>query len=285
MNSDSGTLLIKHNAGFFSCCTGRLLNIINYFNENKKLPLVVDSTEQFKNYKDSIHINVTSISTSNKDITYEYFKHPDDANISNLIYTSKVNISTTLLQDQYKLQFTKYKNILCDNVSFFIAKYFSLSDRVRDIVDSLKNKYSISYDDVCGVYYRGTDIHEETHTGSWDEYILQAKKIKLDNQKIRFIVQSDEPGFINKFIEEFPDSIYISEIENSDKFIHSLYFFATIYIISQTKYIICSSSNVSLWFCFFRNSSTDIIQYLNQKSEMYTVPNELYIPGQIIHWF
>src|SRR3990167_4061519 len=40
-----------HNAGFFSCATVRLMDIIIYFNINKGLPDAVDSKEQFIHYK------------------------------------------------------------------------------------------------------------------------------------------------------------------------------------------------------------------------------------------
>ena len=45
------TLTITHNAGFFSCCTIRLIEIVNFFNNNKNLPTIVDSSRQFDFYK------------------------------------------------------------------------------------------------------------------------------------------------------------------------------------------------------------------------------------------
>ena len=57
-------LRTKHNAGFFSCCSVRLHDIIAYFNTNKCLPKEVDSSGHFGLYKKD----------SDKDITYDYFK-------------------------------------------------------------------------------------------------------------------------------------------------------------------------------------------------------------------
>jgi len=271
-------LEITHNAGFFSCCTARLFQIIEYFNLNKSIPQIVDCKKQFKNYKTGLYIDT--------DITYEYFKHPDEVCLPNISWNGPVELSNIVLQDKHKLQITNYKDILLANISYFIEKYFTLSDNVRDLVDYILKKYSISCHETCGVYYRGTDIFEETNTGPWDEYILRAKEIKEKNENIRFMVQSDEPGFVDRFILTFPDSIFVREVSNEDKFIHSLYFLATMYIISKTKYIICSSSNVSLWFIFFRNNTENIIQYLNQKEYMYTMKNELYQHNQseTDHW-
>ena len=68
-------LKIKHNAGFFSCCSIRLIDIIHYFNENKTLPDEVDSSEQFSLYK-----------LDQNDITSLFFKE----NNSNIEYNSDV---------------------------------------------------------------------------------------------------------------------------------------------------------------------------------------------------
>jgi len=42
---------INHNAGFFSCCSVKLTNTINFINLNNKIPDIVDSSEQFNYYK------------------------------------------------------------------------------------------------------------------------------------------------------------------------------------------------------------------------------------------
>ena len=44
-------LKVTHNTGFYSCCSVRLYHIIEYFNSEKKTPLIVDSSEQFRDYK------------------------------------------------------------------------------------------------------------------------------------------------------------------------------------------------------------------------------------------
>jgi len=70
-------LKINHNAGFFSCCTIRLLEIINYFNTNKELPLIVDSSVQFEVYKnENIDITDKFFETSSSFIDYKEFIKP-----------------------------------------------------------------------------------------------------------------------------------------------------------------------------------------------------------------
>ena len=63
------TLIMKHNAGFFSCCNVKLYSLIYYFNTHKEIPMVVDSSKQFEWYK--IPKNVKN------DITNIYFEDDD----------------------------------------------------------------------------------------------------------------------------------------------------------------------------------------------------------------
>ena len=56
---------ITHNFGFFSCCSVKLSNIVNFINVKKKIPNIVDSSEQFKLYKKD--------SDMKRDITFDYF--------------------------------------------------------------------------------------------------------------------------------------------------------------------------------------------------------------------
>ncbi len=46
-NTGFSMLKINHNAGFFSNCSIKLLRIITVFNNIKRLPNIVDSSEQF----------------------------------------------------------------------------------------------------------------------------------------------------------------------------------------------------------------------------------------------
>ena len=58
---------IQHNSGFFSCCSVRLNKIVDYINLEKKIPNIVDSSKQFKWYKNN--------ENKKKDITFHYFKN------------------------------------------------------------------------------------------------------------------------------------------------------------------------------------------------------------------
>ena len=64
-------LTIEHNAGFFSCCSVRLSNIISFFNDKKRLPHTIDCSQQFYCYKDN-HL---------EDINNTFFSEREEDNI------------------------------------------------------------------------------------------------------------------------------------------------------------------------------------------------------------
>ena len=74
------SLIITHNAGFFSCCSVRLHNIVRFINDFKELPDCVDCAKQFEWYKQK----------NDADITFDYFENYD--NITNEIAIDKSNI-------------------------------------------------------------------------------------------------------------------------------------------------------------------------------------------------
>ena len=260
-------LKITHNAGFFSCCSIRLLNIINFFNEKGTLPIYVDSSEQFSEYKLNVHDDITNI----------YFIQDY---MSEINYENNIIIST----EEKELQFSNYKNILFENINFFIKKYFTVSDKINNIIKDLTNKYNIEYENICTIYYRGCDKILETNIAPYDDFFEKAENIKKYNPNIRFLVQSDEKKFIDHFLNKFDNSFYIKEIDFNRNFEHSMFLLAIVKIMSKTKYIICSSSNVSLWIMFYRNNSNNITQYLNENEYIYDIKNNNYDPNKKIFW-
>lgn len=56
-------------------------------------------------------------------------------------------------------------------------------------------------------------------------------------------------------------------------FIHSQIMLASVLISSKCEYIICGSSNVSLWIILFRGNSNNIYQYLSPKEYIYGIKN------------
>ena len=273
-------LKITHNAGFFSCLSIRLEKILEYFNNNKVLPDVVDSSEQFREYK----VNPSD------DLTHYFFIE----NNIDIPYITKVEITST----NNEPQFSDYKLLNFNAIKPFIDKYFSITPAIGEKINFLETKYKIEYDNICAVRYRGNDKAIETNAPTYSEIIEQAKKIKLANPQINFVLQSDESEFLENFINSFPESIIFQEIPPikkcnmcpnfaipiENRLTTISYFLASIKIISKAKYIITTSGNGELWVCIFRGNADGVYQYLNPKEYIYGVKNESYQKDKTTFW-
>lgn len=249
-------LKITHNAGFFSCCSIKLKKIIEYYNNNKKIPNKVDSSEQFKLYKPR---------SLKEDITYHFLKKNKKYKIK---YNKKVNKSDN--------QFKKYKNVDYKHQTPFIKKYFSPSNNIINIKNYLIKKYNINKEKYCAIYYRGTDKKHETKLGDFETYSNEIDKVLNIDKDIQLLVQTDSTQFLEYIKEKYPYAIYIEEniTSSNDIGIHGergrinnyndiKYFYATLLIMSKCKYIICSSGNCSIWMMYYRKNAKNVHQYLN----------------------
>ena len=261
MNTNNDTVIEdKYCTGFFAGCFHILKDITTFFNNNKKLPRNVDTTQQFDTYKPS-HIK--------GDIMPYFFKKRDDINIT---YTDNIKFS-------HNLQFEKYNSIDYKEITPFIEKYFSPPQEILDIESKIINKYNININEYCAVYYRGTDKKEETILGSFDTYIDKMNELLTKEPTIKFIIQSDSKNFIDTVKAKFTNSVSFDD-ENvpstTDKGIHNEHspdenyiiiknFLAIVYLISKSKYIICSSGNCSIWMMLFRGNCNNVKQFLNNE--------------------
>jgi len=255
---ENNTLIITHNAGFFSCYTIRLLSIVSYFNKHKKCPEYIDSSEQFKGYK--IH--------KDQDSTHEYIKPMDSLQIE---YSNPIQLT----DEVFESQFSNYKHINFKSIMPFIHKYFSPSHIIQKIVSELETKYALNYDNLAVFYYRGTDKSVETNRCEYSEYIAKAIEFKKQNPTVQFLITSDEYNMIQLFKSTFPDTIIVEELltHMNRSFVHSQLFLATVLIMSKAKYITCTSGNVSLWIVLFRGHNNYITQYLSPKEHIYGIKN------------
>jgi len=261
VNIPSGMSVISiHNSGFFSCCSVKLYNIVNYINLNSKIPDYVDSSQQFNWYK-----------KDTKDITYEYFEHYD--NIKNITINYPINY-------HYDNQFTDYSKLDYNNITSVVKKYFSPSKQIINIIKNIEQKYNLVYDNICVLFYRGNDKITETQLCNYNEYLNYANLIIKDNPNILFLIQSDETEFIRFMIKEFPNnSFYFKDeirhipkcrstvdiVMKNKNYDFSKYYLAITLIMSKCKYIICGSGNCSMWIMLYRGNNNNVYQNLNNK--------------------
>ena len=116
------SVVVTHNAGFFSCCSVRLDEIAKFINQHKKIP-AVDSSRQFEWYKDKPG-----------DITYDYFRH----------YEKCDDIELTKVDFCHNYQFTDYSKLDYTSLVLLVNKFFSISDEIKGKVSFMENnKYNI----------------------------------------------------------------------------------------------------------------------------------------------
>ena len=250
-------------AGFYSCCSVRLHNIIEYFNKYKCLPFIVDSSEHYTLYKKE--------NEQNKDILSEYFE--DYNNEIEISYKENVDYLETY-------QYSKYTNLDYNKIVPFVKKYFRPSHQIKKIINDLEQKYNINdYLNICVLFYRGNDKSIETNISKYDDIVIKANRILSKHPTIKFLIQSDETEFIERMTTEFPtNSFYFkNEIRHINKQMTSVdlinendtnrefskYYLAIMIIMSKCKYVICGSTgNCSIWITFFRENANNVIHYL-----------------------
>jgi hypothetical protein len=254
------SVTVSHNAGFFSCCSIKLHEIVKHINSHNNLPEHVDSSHQFAWYK--LH--------HPGDITYDYFEHYD--NVHNICYVANIDYL-----DHY--QFNDYSTLNYEQITPIVKKYFSPSFEINNIIANVANKYNIDYDNTCVLFYRGNDKNGETPICEYSEYIDYAKLIIVQNPTIKFLLQSDETEFLVFMLDMFPDNSFYfkDEIRHMKKNVHntvdhtmrdnidifSKNYLAITIIMSKCKNIICSTGNCSIWIMLYRGNNANVCQNLN----------------------
>ena len=247
-------LKVRHNnSGFFSCCSFQLHMIVEYFNRHKKLPEIVDSSDQFDWYRPG---------------TMEtYFTTRGDLDIP---FKRRINY-------EHYHQYLDYKTLDYRGIAPFIVKYFTPSPEIRAIMAEMQAKYPLDYANTCCLFYRGNDKATETALSSYSDYIVRAKAVLQANPKIQFLVQSDETEFIETMVAEFPNKVVwfkdeirhirkcittVDKVFKEDNYQFSKYYLAITLIMAKCGVIICGTGNCSIWIALFRGSAKGVQQYL-----------------------
>jgi hypothetical protein len=245
--------------GFFSNCSILLYSMAEYFNKYKSLPEKFDTSSFFKLFNSGPHHNPQGV-------IEKYFK-----------IKSEIEIPFTRNIDYHKNHWaTNYKELDFSGISPFIKKYFSPSEKVKEIISFLENKYSLDYDNLYSILYRGNDKCVETYTGESEVFFQRAERLALKNPKATFLLQSDETEFLTEGAKRFPRHVIfhdeikhmksspLKQINRENKTtieIDSLNYLAITYIIAKCKHIVCGTGNCDIWACLFRGDAHNINQY------------------------
>ena len=257
-------LTIIHNAGFFSCSSIALQDIMIYYQNHGRLPDVVDRTVQYGFYKAEPLQNLIPFYFQEHDLG-EPALHPKIAMISKIQGVDP--------------QYSDYRELYHEALNPFIERFFIPSDYIAETIKHLQINYQIDLQNTCAVFYRGNDKSRETAIAPYQDFIDKAKEIQAQNPGIKFLVQPDETEFLEAFLKEFPDAIYFSETPHMSKkdsaiFFelpiaerpeHGKFFLSAVLIMSQCKHLITHSGNGGLWSVIYRGNGENVYQWLNNK--------------------
>lgn len=247
-------LKVRHNnSGFFSCCSFQLHMIVEYFNRHKKLPEIVDSSDQFDWYRPG---TMETYFTTRGDLDIPFKRG---------------------IHYEHDHQYLDYKTLDYRGIAPFIVKYFTPSPEIKGIMAEMEAKYPLDYANTCCLFYRGNDKATETALSSYSDYIVRAKAVLQSNPKTQFLVQSDETEFIETMVAEFPNRVVwfkdeirhirksmttVDKVFEGDNYRFSKYYLAITLIMAKCGVIVCGTGNCSIWIALFRGSSKGIQQYL-----------------------
>jgi hypothetical protein len=253
-------LTVAHNAGFFSCCSVRLYELIKFFNLHKNEPDILDVRNQFFFYKESP-------ANFNQDINSLFFMQPEDKKIT----------FERIVDYHHDYQFQPYSNLDFKGILPFIRKYFTPSTIVQEFYNFIKQKYSIDFNNTAGVYYRGNDKRTETGIGSYEEYTNKCNEILKLTPNITFLVQTDELEFRDFFCSKFKNSFFLEELPVISKDITTVMhnsleqrnrqqlginILGVTFLLSKLQHLITHSGNCSEWAIFYRGNVNNVHQYL-----------------------
>lgn len=255
-------LQVRNNHGFFSCCSVRLYEIINFYNEHRCFPPILDSTEMFLQYKPTA-----------ADVTFDFFEHYN--NVEKQISHPIPSI------DAYMYQFTNYKDIPYSSLKPYVKRYFTPTSQIKTRQQEIISKYQIETQNCIAIYYRGTDKQKETHVDSYESFYRRLTYLLrlINKPEIKILLQTDTKQFQDYIKTKITtnDVIVVEELapstsntgihnerSNQENHADMLNLLPVLLIAAQCKYIICTSGNVSVWTLLFRGNSDNVHQNLDR---------------------
>ena len=260
------TVTSFHNAGFFSCCTVLLHEMVKYYNTFRVYPERIDATGTFMWYKNP--------ADRARDVRPDYFMLLNEATPSPTYEEhGPIRITNESVEDQ----FSNYQRLNHEQLRPLMERYFAPSAATCDLVERLCTKYHVDYDQTCVLFHRGNDKVKEVDVPGYQEYVDAARQLLNQNPGLRFLVQSDETEFLDAMKAEFPTNhvIFYDEIRHipsnpttlvdkvfpEQNAVMSKNFLAITLMMSRCKYVVCGSGNCSFWVALFRGHGDGLVQF------------------------
>ena len=228
------SVICDHNAGFFSCCSIKLKNIVEYITFN-----------YFEHY-DNINgiINLKShIDKLTWDEQFSVYQLLDFDNINPIVkkYFSPSKNILNIIQDIEKKYNIDYNNIC--------VLFYRGNDKNTETIICDYSEYLVYANKILEI---NPDIL----------FLIQSDETEF----INFISERfpNNSFYFNDEIRHIPKCNSTVDILMKDKnSVFSKYYLAITIIMSKCKYIICGSGNCSYWIILYRGNNNNVIQNLN----------------------
>jgi len=278
-------LLIDHDAGFFSCCSVSLFEIIKFIKYSNCEPASVNFSKTFDMYKPSYPKGIISNKpTEGKPgfpkalsaylrlkIRTDEDLYPELFNYDNTVELNINKIKSINFSRGPKFTYTdeNLKDLLgC------VQKWFRPSNEVLKIKAYLIEKYKINPEETIFCYYRGTDKYIEQNyipaksfssvcTRTQTQLNIRRSLIQTDQEQIfKFLQNSTQNPFRIKENSMIAGKEGCHFLLENNRLLDLKYFFASILIGASCKAVVCNTSNVSRWIHLYRMNSDNFHQIL-----------------------
>lgn len=104
-----------------------------------------------------------------------------------------------------------YRDLDFRQLNNLYSHHFCMSDEQQKYYDELVNKYKLDYENLIGVWYRGTDKGTELTLADPLEYVRLSEQILSQNSKLKILIQSDQQQVVELFKTTFKDRCFSFE--------------------------------------------------------------------------
>lgn len=255
-------LKIRGGAGFYSCCSMMLTDIVHNYNEHGVAPDDIDSSESFlvyaRGWVGPDFAAAASAAGGRPDNHLDFFAAP----------SGEIDVPRGVQfhwNDQWHL------GLDFASLAPFIQKYFSPNDEVRECMRAIREKYCIAPSEVCVIFYRGNDKATEVTPTPYAEMFSAARRTGA----MRFWVQSDESEFLSAALAEFGEHAFVCwdeirhipcdptktvDLLGLDNHRFAKLFLAIMNLMAECASVVCPRGNCSLWVALFRGGAHGVIQ-------------------------
>lgn len=271
MPAPEQTCVVTHDAGFFSCCSIRLRDIVRYMNKRRELPAAVDSSRQFSWYRPAGQAVL--------DLTHIFFKQPDAA-APTWSYKGQTPFYEWWQFESFKSTFwvsgpTKFHERASYQLAPFVKRYFTPSDEIQAFAASLETTHAIDWDRTVVLFYRGNDKATEMKLPAYEAFWSKARELQAVTPGLRLLLQSDETEFLEGGKAVFPDALifweHIRHIPRANTTVDKACvsgqqhefakkFLAIVWLMSKARWVVCPSGNISMWIVLYRGHTKGIYQ-------------------------